>query len=83
MLYKSFVCRPEIGPKHFDKLKPEPGPKSPTRPITLHYVKSFILSVLLAYRHKNIFEIKSKCTMVNWQKSTKFHLQCEKNVQQN
>ena len=23
MLYKSFVCRPESGPKHFDKLKPE------------------------------------------------------------
>jgi len=23
---KSFVCRPEIGPKDFDKLKPEPDP---------------------------------------------------------
>jgi len=27
MLHKSFVSRPEIGPKHFDKPKPEPGPK--------------------------------------------------------
>ena len=26
MLHKSFVCRPEIGPKHFNTLKPEPGP---------------------------------------------------------
>ena len=25
------MCRPEIGPKYFDKLKPEPGP-SPARP---------------------------------------------------
>ena len=22
---ENLVCRPEIGPKHFDKLKPEPG----------------------------------------------------------
>jgi len=27
MLHKRFVFRPEIGPKHFDKLKPEPGTK--------------------------------------------------------
>jgi len=26
------VCRPEIGPKHFDKLKPEPGPTRKVRP---------------------------------------------------
>ena len=26
MSEKSFVCKPEIGPKQFDKLKPEPGP---------------------------------------------------------
>jgi len=33
MLHKCFVCRPKIGPKHFDKLKPEPGPSRPkTRP---------------------------------------------------
>jgi len=34
---KSFVCRPEIGPKHFDKLKPEArsDPKSPARLTTL------------------------------------------------
>jgi len=30
-----------------------------------------------------MFEIKSKCTTVNWQKSTKFHLQHEENVEQN
>jgi len=30
-----------------------------------------------------MFEIKSMCRTVNWQKSTKFHLQQEKNVQQN
>jgi len=32
---KSFVSRPEMGPKHFDKLKPEPGPnpaRNPARP---------------------------------------------------
>jgi len=23
---KNYVCRPEIGPKYFDKFKPEPGP---------------------------------------------------------
>ena len=49
-------------------------PKSPARLITLHHVKSCILRVLLAWRHKNIFGIKSNCTTVNWQKSTKFHL---------
>ena len=27
MLQKTCVCRPEIGPKHFDNLKPESGPK--------------------------------------------------------
>jgi len=32
---------------------------------------------------KNIFEIKSKCTTVNWHKATKFHLQHEKKLQQN
>ena len=35
MLLKTCVCRPEIGPKHFDKFKPEPGPKpgsNPARP---------------------------------------------------
>jgi len=26
MLLKICVCRPDIGLKHFDKLKPEPGP---------------------------------------------------------
>ena len=34
MLWKGFVCRPKIGPKHFEKLKPEPGP-SPARLTTL------------------------------------------------
>ena len=30
--YKNFVCRPEIGPKHFVKLKPNPPePKIPAR----------------------------------------------------
>jgi len=24
MLFKNFVCRPETGPKHFNKFKPEP-----------------------------------------------------------
>jgi len=32
MLHKRFVCRPEIGPKHFDKLKPKPGPTRKARP---------------------------------------------------
>jgi len=41
---------------------------SPARLTTLHHVKSFILRVLVAYRHQNIFEIKSKCITVNWQK---------------
>jgi len=31
MLQKSFV-----GPKYFDKLKPEPDPKNPPRLVTLH-----------------------------------------------
>jgi len=26
LVSKDVVCRSEIGPKHFDKLKPEPGP---------------------------------------------------------
>jgi len=26
MVLKTCVCRLEIGPKHLDKLKPEPGP---------------------------------------------------------
>jgi len=29
---KTYVCRPEIGPKHFDKLKPEPGATRKARP---------------------------------------------------
>jgi len=29
---KSFVCRPEMGPKQFDKFKPEPGPSWKARP---------------------------------------------------
>jgi len=36
------------GPKYLDKLKPEPGPKSPARLTTLHHVKSVILRALLA-----------------------------------
>jgi len=28
MLLKTCVCRPEIGPKHFDKLKHEPDPNT-------------------------------------------------------
>jgi len=26
MLFKNFACKPKIGPTHFEKLKPEPGP---------------------------------------------------------
>ena len=32
MLWKTCVCRPEIGQKHIDKLKPEPGRKPGVRP---------------------------------------------------
>jgi len=55
---KSFVWRLEISPKYYDKIKSRdrPDPKSPARLITLHLVKSLILRVLLAWRHKNIFE---------------------------
>ena len=31
---KACVCRPEIGPKHSDKLKPEPGPTYKSVPVT-------------------------------------------------
>jgi len=31
-------------------------------------------SIVRAQRHENIFEIKSKCATVNWNKGTKFHL---------
>jgi len=32
---KNFICRPEIGPKHFDKLKPSPARISarPEKPV--------------------------------------------------
>jgi len=48
MVQKSCVCRPEISPKYFDKLKPEPArnparthpdPKSPARLTTLLHTK--------------------------------------------
>jgi len=70
----------------FTNLSPSPArPEKPgqtcnSAPCQKFHFKS---STVLAKRRKNIFEIKSKCTMVNWQKSTKFHLQHEKNVQQN
>jgi len=32
MPWKSLICRPEIIPKYFDKLKPEPGPIRKARP---------------------------------------------------
>ena len=78
MLYNVLDAGPKLARNILTNFSP-----STARLRTLHHVKSFILRVLLAQRHKNIFEIKSKCTTVNWQKSTKFHLQHEKNVQRN
>jgi len=74
------------GPKYLDKLKPEPGPARPEKPGQTYNsapCQKFHLRILLAWRHKNIFEIKSKYTTLNLQKNTKFHLQHEKIVQQN
>jgi len=59
------------GPKYFDKLKLEPGVTYNIAPYQKFHSKSVLL-----YLHNDTktFEIKSKCTTVNWQKSTKFHL---------
>jgi len=64
------------GPKCFEKLKPEPGgPEKPCQRFnSAPCQKSHSKSSTCIMTQKTIFEIKSKCTMVNWQKSTKFHL---------
>jgi len=43
MLKKVFVCRPEISPKYFDKLKPEPDPIRKSRPDLQLYTISEVL----------------------------------------
>ena len=72
MLQKSFVCRPEIDSKYFDKLKPEPRPTRKARPDLTESKVSFW--ELYLRNDTNIYDIKSKCPTVNWHKCTKFHL---------
>jgi len=60
-------------PKYFDKLKPEPAPTRKVWPdIELCTCKKFHSKSFTCITTQNIFDIKSKCARMNWQKVTCF-----------
>ena len=72
-MVETCICRPEIGPKHFDKLKPEPGSKAgPTRKFRLKTLVLIPLSSAkwpLSFAPSHPIHFYNRCT---WNLSQNF-----------
>jgi len=62
MLQNSFVCRVEIGPKRFDRLKPESGPTRKPGPTCNSGVAGTLSDVVVYKVYKSLLKYDCKQT---------------------